>query len=705
MKRLTVVVFICLMCLAAGFAEDKTEPGDSLKELEKYNAASENAIETTGFWEIVREMESLGNQILPFVENGLKSQNANIRLACARVLYNLDRKPEGISVFLSVLQSEGGNKTGLIAIELLSNLIRFSRPDDSTQKELVNMLHDKIEETVNIYQRLSLSKLLYQVSGEAQAVKNIKEILEQKDPNLKLAAAFALADMDQFEKSKDILKKFSVDPTETGRLARLFLEYKELQEYYQRQDAQRTSSDSNYKLLDEIITLIKSRYVDQNKSNNDKALMEAAAAGMVASLDRFSGYQDAEERKKARESLNMRYGGIGAYVNIRDDYLTIERPMYGWPAYQAGLRSLDRITEIEGESTKSKEMTYLVNKLKGAPGTQVKIKVFRRGWTKERDFVLTRAIVNVKTARAEMLPGQIGYLSLITFGDNTAEETKDCLKNLSKQGMKSLIVDVRKNSGGYLKAVLEILELALDKGLILVTTRDRNSQIDEYKSQYSDKIDLPIYVLVDEYSASASEILAGVLQDHHKALLVGNTTFGKGSVQHIFELKSLNPHPALRLTIALYYLPSGRSIHKVNGVGGLEPDINVTEQELDLAKEYEFNKLLDSGQLDNYLGDNYPTDSKLFQSLAYDDGLDCNRYPKFDELYQNLKTRLEKDEVRQALRQHIRRRVADERGQEFLIDLQNDSILQRAIIEAAKKLNIDPATLLPYKPFADKFNK
>ncbi|MFA5794817.1 MAG: S41 family peptidase [Candidatus Brocadiia bacterium] len=704
MKKQLMFALMCLVLISVAFAEDAINPGESMKKLEAYNAATENAIETSEFWATVREIESVGNLSLLVVEDGLKNPSVNIRLACARILYRLDRQPESISVFIGIIKSQGAGKAGLIAAELLGSLVRYNQPETAPRKELVDALRDILESSVNTYQRLALSKLLYQLTGEPKAVANVREILNQKDPNLKLAAALALADMDQFERSKEVLRELSIDPTETGRMASLFLKYKELQDYYQMQES-KGSMGNNYQLLDEILGLVKERYVDPNKSKDNKILMEAAAAGLVGSLDRFSSYQNADERRKAQESLNMRYGGIGAYVNVRDEYLTIERPMYGWPAYKAGLRSLDRITEIEGESTRGKDMEYLVNKLKGDPDTQVKIKVFRRGWTKERDFTLTRAIVNVKTARYEMLPGQVGYLLITTFGDKTADEAKSCLDAMTKQGMKSLIIDVRRNGGGYLKAVIEILDRILDKDMILVTTRDRQGNVEEYKSVMPDKIDVPIYVLVDEYSASASEILSGVLQDHKKAVLVGKTTFGKGSVQHLFELKALDPHPVLRMTIALYYLPTGRSIHKTNGVGGLEPDIKVSETERDLSKDYEFNKLLDSGQLDNYLNDNYAASQKLFQALADDDGMDGNRYPKFDELYQNLKTRLEKEEVRQALRQHIRRRVADERGQEFLIDLQDDLILQRAVVEAVTKQSVNPASIPMYAPFANKFDK
>ncbi|MBI4712450.1 MAG: hypothetical protein HY762_03990, partial [Planctomycetes bacterium] len=213
------------------------------------------------------------------------------------------------------------------------------------------------------------------------------------------------------------------------------------------------------------------------------------------------------------------------------------------------------------------------------------------------------------------------------------------------------------------------------------------------------------YVMVDDGTASASEILSGVLQDYKKAVIVGKNTYGKGSVQHIFELGTTNKQTALRLTVAKYYLPSGRSIHRTNGVGGVEPDIKALDTERDLGKEYEFNKLIDSGELDKYLDTHYMANHDRFVKLADDDGLDYKRYPEFDNLYGKLKIRLDKDEVREAVREHLRRRVADERGSEFMVDVQQDAVLQRSIVEADKTVNLDPDDIPLYNPFANKFDK
>jgi carboxyl-terminal processing protease len=496
-----------------------------------------------------------------------------------------------------------------------------------------------------------------------------------------------------------------LDPTPSGRLAKAFLKYKELQDAYLRSHSNYKSA-IDYSLLDEVIGMIQERYVDP-ADVDIKKLISAAAAGVGGSLDRFTMYEDEQQTKRSMENMTSKYGGIGAYVSMRNDYLTIERPMYGQPAYNAGIRALDRITEVEGESTRGKTLEYLITKLKGDPGTIVKVKVYRRGWVKERDYTIKRAIVNVATAHYEILPGNIGYLSITSFSSNTADETKQCLDEMKKKSVKSIIVDVRGNPGGLLTSVTGIVDFFIESDKVIVTTRDRTRVVEEFKTKNDDKIDLPLFVLINEGSASASEIFSGVMQDYHKATLIGETTYGKGSVQRVFPIETTDEKTGLRLTIAKYFLPSGRSIHRgKDGKGGVDPDIKISEPEQDLGKASEFNKLLDSGVMDKYLDEHYAQNKDLFYALVDDDAESYERYPDFEQFYQQCKARLEKDEVRQALRSHIRRKVADERQHEFLVDVQTDLILQRGIIEACHSpgVNIVPETISAYKSFAHKFD-
>ncbi|MFH0888277.1 MAG: S41 family peptidase [Planctomycetota bacterium] len=689
--------------------EKETESQAPVNVINPISQLAKEDITGNNFWNLVAQIEASGNDNLVEIRNGLQNSDVKVRVGCAKVMYQLGYRQEAVKIFKAILVSGSNvdNQVFFTTAELLGNLVANDGGGEDIDKNiLAKEIQSIMDETLEAKHRLSLAKLWFDLSKSSLAIREIRDIANLKDPEVRLSAALVLASIDQFEKSKDILKQLALDPTPSGRLAKTFLKYKELQDAYVRS---RNSSKANidYSLLDEIIGLIQNLYVDP-ADVDIKKLINAAAAGMGSSLDRFTMYEDEKQTKHSQESITSKYGGIGAYVSMRNDFLTIERPMYGQPAYKAGLRALDRITEVEGESTHSKTIDYLITKLKGDPGTPVKIKVYRRGWVKEREFTLVRAIVNVPTARYEILPGNIGFLSITSFSTNTAAETKQCLEEMKYYSVKAIIVDVRGNPGGLLSSVTTILDLFIEKDKTLVTTRDKNTVVEEFKTKDDNKIDVPVYVLINEGSASASEIFSGVLQDYHKAVLIGETTYGKGSVQRVFPIDTTAQKTGLRLTIAKYFLPSGRSIHKgKDGKGGVEPDIKIAASEQDLGKASEFGKLLDSGSLDKYSDEYYSKDKELFYALAEDDGESYERYPNFEQFYQESKARLEKDEVRQALREHIRRKVADEREKEFLVDIQIDSILQRAIIEACRspQVNIVPENIPAYKNFVRKFDK
>lgn len=670
------------------------------------------------FWTKVRAIELLGKDIQPVIEQGLRSPEIPIRLASAKISFSLGAKQEAILTLLAILKDEsqdnalGQRAAGALLVSLVKDATGYGDQD-----AIAESVEDLLDEVLDPPLRLSLARALYYINSSLRGVKELQDLLTLKDPELRYAAALSLAEMGFFEKATDLLEELALEPTGRGQLARTFLEYKRLQDAYERKTTPKIKYQYDYQILEEILDLIKEYYADPARFKTDTAefdpkdLLTAAAKGIANSLDRFSGYQDKKEKKLAQESIHKKYGGIGAYVNMRDKVLTIERPIYGGPAYKAKLRSFDKITGVEGEPTKGKDINELVSKLKGEPGTPVRIKVYRRGWAKEREFILIRAFIEIKTARGKMLPGDIGFLSLTSFGMDTAKEMKAVLDDFQKNNMQLLIIDLRRNSGGLLRSVVQILDLLLEKGKLIVTTRDKDGTIlEKYHTRSNRKIDCPIYVLIDNGSASASEILAGVLQDHKKAILIGERTFGKGSVQSILPLKSTGQKTALRLTIAKYYLPSGRCIHKEGDqAGGVEPDIKIPAVMRDFWKDFAFNKVYDSGELDKYFQQHDEDNRDLFRQLAEDDGRDYTRYPGFPSFYEGLrkqlKIHLDEEDVRGILRGYIRRKVQDEIGKEFIIDLQNDKYLQRAIIEALKQLNIDPETIPQYKLFAHKFEQ
>ncbi|MBI2901350.1 MAG: S41 family peptidase, partial [Planctomycetes bacterium] len=517
----------------------------------------------------------------------------------------------------------------------------------------------------------------------------------------------ALAEMGAFSGIKAHLKELEKEPGERGRLARAYLKLCELTDQLERELANKTSGAKyDYRLLDEVIEALKANYHDPAKIDEAK-LIESAARGICGSLDPYTSYYDEKTIEiLKKEELGGKYGGIGARVAMRKDksgnsWLTITEPIYSGPAYRNGLRSNDMIVEIEGESTANREVDELVRRLRGQPGTKVTFKVLRRGWQKEREYSIAREEIQLETTQHRMLPGRIGYVKLTTFGEQDIDLVENAVRELKDQGMKALVFDLRGNSGGYLKTAIKIASYFLERGQVVVSTRSRGEERDKRTADGNKITDAPVFMLVDDGSASASEILAGALRDHGRAVLIGEKTYGKGSVQDLKYLKTTDEKTAVRVTIAKWFLPKGQSVEKdTHKESGIEPDIKAAAPERDLWKEAEFERLRSGDLLDGYLKEHYDKDRDLFKKLAESDGNDCARYPGFDALYDSLKTRASKDEVREVLREYVRRRVQDEAGKPLYFDFQTDVVLQRAILESCKKASIDPKSVKEYESFA-----
>jgi carboxyl-terminal processing protease len=344
---------------------------------------------------------------------------------------------------------------------------------------------------------------------------------------------------------------------------------------------------------------------------------------------------------------------------------------------------------------------------------------------------------------SEMLPGGIGYLKYTTFGslerelENKKSNIETQIKALSDQGMKALVLDIRFNPGGFLGVAEQIAGMFLEEEQLILTTKARGRTIKTYKAKKPPsgvQVSVPTILLVNELSASASEILAGALQHYKKATVVGERTYGKGSVQEVRDLevedllvrdeegKELHNAQgrkqysgAARITIAKWFLPSGKTVEKERyteadgagepgkmkkDTGGVEPDITVPLPELDYWKVAEYEKLRASGKIEDYVAKEFAGNKALFESLAVIDNGDVKKYPKYDELYAALETRATKEEVRELVREFVRKRVQDERKKAFYIDLQMDVQLQRAILEACKATKQEAKSIKEYEHFA-----
>src|SRR5499426_3082804 len=325
-----------------------------------------------------------------------------------------------------------------------------------------------------------------------------------------------------------------------------------------------------------VLAIIQKNYVEEVDT---KRLVEGAINGMLASLDPHSAYLTPELYKELQVETKGAFGGLGIEITNRNGMLTVVAPIEDTPAYRAGIKPQDIILKIDGEFTKDMSLVEAVKKMRGPKNTKVKLTIQREHQQKLLDVVLNREIIKIQSVKSRALPGGYGYLRVTQFQEHSDDDVERALHQLEKDegGIKGLVLDLRNNPGGLLTQAVKISDVFLDSGLIVYTDGRLENQSQKYFAHKQGTwSDFPMVVLVNAGSASASEIVAGALQDHKRALVLGTTTFGKGSVQTILPLDDTS---ALRLTTARYFTPSGRSIQAT----GIVPDITMDQSPL-LAK-------------------------------------------------------------------------------------------------------------------------
>jgi carboxyl-terminal processing protease len=321
---------------------------------------------------------------------------------------------------------------------------------------------------------------------------------------------------------------------------------------------------ANARLFEEVLRFVQEGFVD---SRDPGELYQMAIDGMLEELgDPHTAYMPAKDYENLRIQTQGEYGGIGISINHRNGWVTVISPIPGTPGERAGLRSGDAIVEVNGESTRDWTDDFAVGKLRGPEGSKVAIKVLRPGVEELIPFEITRAEIHVKSVPAAyMVSPEVGYVELNVFSETSTTEVRDAIRDLQTKGAKGIVLDMRYNSGGLLEEGVSVSDLFLDRGDVVVETKGRlPNQNFRFAASHADEFTgLPIAMLVGPSSASATEIVAGALQDHDRALLIGQTTYGKGSVQTVFRLSDNN---WLKMTTARWYTPSGRSIQAPYGI-------------------------------------------------------------------------------------------------------------------------------------------
>ncbi len=390
-----------------------------------------------------------------------------------------------------------------------------------------------------------------------------------------------------------------------------------------------SSSDRHLETFSQVFRYVQNNFVDEI---DPEVLLEGALKGLFESLgDPYSAYLSPTDMRGLSDTTTGRFGGVGMYISKQQlteeereankpSYVVIESPIDGTPAQRAGIRSNDLIVEIEGESTGAMTIDEVLNELRGTPGTSVEITI-RRGPNLTFPVTLRREFIEVPTVRTAMIGDDIGYLRITQFTPFTDDRVRDAIDSFSSEGYSAMILDLRRNPGGLLTGVVDVANLFFSGGTI-VGTRGRVASENEVITANRQQVvpdDLPIVVLIDGGSASASEILAGALKDRERAYLIGTTTFGKGSVQRVRQLGN----GGFRLTMSRYYTPSGEYIDKV----GVAPDKKVEEPTMSDEETKAYMELVNSGTIVEFIEETpNPTENEIlgFIEQARADGYTLN---------------------------------------------------------------------------------
>jgi carboxyl-terminal processing protease len=556
--RISRVFLLAALFAAPVLGQD--QEGASLRELEvRQILTGLKGAPMPDIWKGADRLIAMGQPVKRIIQDEIGKSPIEGQLAGLRALIGLDSPTAAADGLMEIARDEkAATPFRLAALDLIGKA-----GEEDAEEGLLELLTSLTPEI-----RIGAARALWEIEGEhRQAAKDaLKDFLKASDPELRAQGALALAEMGDSETPgvMDTLRDMRQEPGLRGKYAaalyRNLMQGKAIVSLEEREEAETArrggGSSALWKPLDEIRDLVREKY-DMQDEASDETLREGAARGMLQFPDDphtlFMTPEEYGEFLHGADGVDPSYGGIGAFIDTNvKDRLRILRPMFGGPAWKADIQGGDDIVAVNGQPTARRSTTEIIKQIKGPPGTEVILSIYREGWAEPRDVKVIRAKIVIPTVYSRMLPGGIGYIQIAQFATETGQELQTHLKALEQQGLKGLVLDLRDNPGGLLQSVQEALTPFLKEHELICTAKARTGRAQPYFSDVPDRArDYPITVLVNGNSASGAELMTGVLQYYSKsskigtakvpyvdALVLGVTTFGKGSMQSTYPLST-----------------------------------------------------------------------------------------------------------------------------------------------------------------------
>ena len=569
-RLLTLATALLLVSWSPLFAQED-DPAVQAKQL----VAKLKTTEIARISRVTDQLVGLGEEAVPVLQGGLGDSGAIVRYGCARALIEMGEDDgAGIRAVVDIVRSGDDDSIRQICCDLLA---------EEGDPEAGSALSSILDKPMPGVLTAAVARAVYRLNSDKRMKARgvMQQLLESPREENRVAGALALADIGQVDMARSVLEELRGEASPRGTIAALHLKVDEwkrlaLQTVRESRNDSDSKVDEKLDLIQELMVMVTELHHSGDQYTREK-LIDAAAKGLVRSLDPHSTFLSASEAAEWAFGLNPTYGGIGAYVNLdQDKRIFIVRPIYSGPVYRQKLRSGDKIMRVDGWDTAGSALNDIIKRLRGPAGTKVTLDVYRRGWNGIKTYEMAREMIRIPTVNYDLLPGKVGYAELTTFGSTTADELEDAMNRMEAAGMKALILDLRNNSGGYLRAAQEVAGKFLDGRQEICYWEGRNTRIAPKKRLFSRQPDrvrrLPLVVLVNKYSASESEIVSGALQDHKRAKVIGVRTFGKGSVQRFFDLDTRAAEPFIDQARGNGYWDEGESFEDLDQNDRWDPD-------------------------------------------------------------------------------------------------------------------------------------